>query len=83
MSYNHAPPPPPPAPSPTQRHGCLTTLVILAGIVLLLPGICVLMIVAFDSSVLNDATTVVVGLIFLAISACGIGLIYLALRPAR
>jgi len=56
---------------------------ILAGCVLLLPGICAFLVVGFDSSVLNDETTVVVGLIFLAISACGVGLIYLAIRSPR
>jgi hypothetical protein len=83
MTHHPQTPPPPPSRPPTQRNGCLTALMILAGSVLLLPGICALMIAGLDSSVLTDATTVVVGLIFLAISACGIGLIYLALRPAR
>jgi hypothetical protein len=56
---------------------------ILAGIVLLLPGICALMIAGFDSSVLKDASAVTVGLAFLAISAGGIALIWFAIRPPR
>ena len=80
MSYDHATPPPPP---PTQRHGCLTALMILGGVVLLLPGICALMIAGFDSSVLTDASAVLVGLTFLAISAGGFVLIWFAIRPPR
>ena len=34
----HAPTPPPPPPQP--RNGCLTAFMVLAGIVLLLPGLC-------------------------------------------
>jgi hypothetical protein len=56
---------------------------ILAGIVLLSPGICALMIVGFDSSVLTDAAVVTIGLTFLAISAGGIVLIWFAIRPPR
>jgi hypothetical protein len=56
---------------------------ILAGIVLLSPGICALMIVGFDSSVLTDAAAVTIGLTFLAISAGGIVLIWFAIRPPR
>ena len=56
---------------------------ILAGIVLLLPGICALMIAGFDSSVLRDATALSIGLCFLAISAGGIALIRFAIRPPR
>src|SRR5262249_33979644 len=37
MSYHHATPPPPP-----QRDGCLMALMTLAGLILLLPGICAL-----------------------------------------
>jgi hypothetical protein len=71
-------------PPPTnQRNGWVTALMILGGIILLLPGICALMIAVFDSSVLTDATGVVVTLIFLAIGACGIVLIWFAIRPPR
>src|SRR5262249_56955303 len=70
-------------PPPTQRSGCVTALMILAGAILLLPGICALMIVGFDSSVLKDATSLAVGVVFLAISAGGIVLIWFAARPPR
>jgi hypothetical protein len=79
----HSPPPPIPPRPPEQRSGCLTALMILGGIVLLLPGICAVMIVGFDSSVLRDATTVSIGVTFLAISAGGIVLIWFAIRPPR
>ncbi|HEY4406382.1 MAG TPA: hypothetical protein VGN55_17175 [Xanthobacteraceae bacterium] len=84
MSNNlQAPLPPIPPRPPEQRNGCLTALMILGGIVLLLPGICAVMIVGFDSSVLRDATTVSIGVTFLAISAGGIVLIWFAIRPPR
>jgi hypothetical protein len=54
--------------------GCLTALMILAGSVLLLPGICAL---------LKDPSAVLGELIFLAISAGGIALIWFALRRPR
>jgi hypothetical protein len=38
-----APPPgPPPLAPPPQRHGCLTALMVIAGLILLLPGLCAL-----------------------------------------
>ena len=82
MTDERALPPIPPRP-PEQRSGCITALMILGGIVLLLPGICAVMIVGFDSSVLKDATAVTTGVTFLAVSAGGIALIWFAIRPPR
>ncbi|QOG15989.1 MULTISPECIES: hypothetical protein [Bradyrhizobium] len=40
---NDAPPPIAPSqPSPERRHGCLTALMVISGVVLLLPGLCAL-----------------------------------------
>lgn len=37
-----APEPPPHGPPPQQRHGCLTALMVIAGLIMLLPGVCAL-----------------------------------------
>ena len=34
------PPPPPPQLPPAQRSGCLTALMVIAGLIMLLPGLC-------------------------------------------
>ena len=78
MSYDPSTPPP-----PTQRNGCLTALMILAGVILLLPGICAFLVLGFDSSMLRDAAALSLGLMFLAIGAGGIVLIWFAIRPPR
>ncbi len=31
---------PPPPPPPAQRHGCLTAIMVIAGLIMLLPGLC-------------------------------------------
>jgi hypothetical protein len=30
----------PPPPPPPQRHGCLTAIMVIAGLIMLLPGLC-------------------------------------------
>ena len=35
-----SPPPPPRLPPPAQRDGCLTALMVVAGLIMLLPGLC-------------------------------------------
>jgi len=45
----------PPVPPPSPRSGCLTALMVLAGIVLLLPGLCTLIIGAGQLSNPNVA----------------------------
>jgi hypothetical protein len=42
MTDSHDPPDRP-EPPPSRRHGCLTALMIVAGIILLLPGLCALL----------------------------------------
>jgi hypothetical protein len=32
--------PPPPSPPPPERHGCLTAIMVIAGLIMLLPGLC-------------------------------------------
>ncbi len=34
------PPPPPRLPPPGQRNGCLTAIMVIAGLIMLLPGLC-------------------------------------------
>jgi hypothetical protein len=31
--------PPPPSPPPPERHGCLTAIMVIAGLIMLLPGL--------------------------------------------
>jgi len=72
-------PSPPPA-----RHGCLTALMIVIGIVLLLPGVCAVLIIGFDpQNGFGDPTTLSACLGFFAISAGGIALIWAAVRRPR
>lgn len=71
-------PPPPP------RHGCLTALMILVGIVLLLPGLCAVLfgtITLFNRRNAMDIMPFVsVGL---AVGAAGVALIWAAIRGRR
>jgi hypothetical protein len=75
-------PEPPPRPSPpAQRSGCLTAFMILAGLILLLPGLCAVIfgVGEFTSSSTDPVvmTLVTVGLI---LGAVGIGMIWTAIR---
>jgi len=78
-------PPPPSSPHPPpQRSGCLTAFMIVAGIVLLLPGLCALLIVGSDPmAVLRDSTGLMALASFLAIGAGGVVLIWIAARGPR
>jgi hypothetical protein len=76
-----APPPAsPPAPQPPpQRDGCATAFMLIAGIILLLPGVlCVMLLSAFKASG-NDPFSV--GSFLLA--GCGIALILYAVLRKR
>jgi hypothetical protein len=82
MSTIPEPPTSPPQPSsPAQRSGCLTAFMILAGLILLLPGLCAVIfgIGEFSSSSTDPVvmTLVTVGLI---LGAVGIGMIWTAIR---
>lgn len=70
--------PPSPTPPPP-RNGCLQALAILAGIVLLLPGICVLILAGNEPHLFNKADQPLV-LLVLAIGAGGVALIWWAVR---
>jgi hypothetical protein len=74
----------PPYEPPPEGGGCLTAFLILLGIILLLPGLCAVLIIGSDPRhVLNDSTTLSACLIFLAVSAGGIALIWGAVRRRR
>jgi len=79
-------PTPPDRPSgPASRHGCLTALMVIIGIVLLLPGVCAIIFgVASVGSSSPDPTVTLLVLLGLAVGAGGILLIRAAIRgPQR
>jgi hypothetical protein len=65
-------------PPPLPRNGCLTAVMVLAGIVLLLPGLCTL--VLFGNGGSSDPAMSAVALITFLIALAGIFLIVLAVR---
>ncbi|HEY1542278.1 MAG TPA: hypothetical protein VGG01_07705 [Xanthobacteraceae bacterium] len=76
---NHPPYRPPP-----DGPGCLTAVMILGGIILLLPGVCAALIIGFDPRrALGDRTTLSTCLVFFAIAAGGVALIWAAVRRPR
>ena len=77
-------PMPPPPPSPQQRSGCLVAFMIVAGLILLLPGLCALL---FGFTELTSSSTdpfvdllVFIGLV---LGALGVGMIWSAVRGRR
>jgi hypothetical protein len=76
---------PPSPPEPQPRHGCLTALMVIVGIILLLPGLCALIFGVgsltsrggFDS---GFVPFIVVGLI---VGSVGVVLIRAAIRNPR
>jgi hypothetical protein len=82
MTDSDHPPPPPPVP---QRSGCLVAFMIVAGIILLLPGLCALI---FGGIALSEggsfpsdiASLIVLGLF---VGAVGVLLIVSAIRGRR
>lgn len=85
MSEQHgtSPTSPPPLGLPPDRQGegCLTGLMVLAGLVMMFPAACVILV--FGQHLRPNDWTSPVGLIFLGAAAAGIALIVLALRPRR
>jgi hypothetical protein len=72
----------PPSPNPpNQRDGCVQALLILAGIVMLLPGICVLFVASSNpEAIFRDLPSAVK---FSAVSVGGVALIWWAIRRPR
>ena len=79
MSLQSTPPSSPPPPA-NQRSGCLTAFLILLGLIMLLPGVCGIIIVSTDMKAITRDGRV---LSLLAFGACGIVVIWLAVRPRR
>jgi hypothetical protein len=68
--------PPDPAP-PDQRNGCLTAFMIIVGIILLLPGLCVILVSSVSRT---DFASTPIGTLCLLIGAGGVSLIVWAIR---
>ena len=77
------PPSPPvvPPPPPQQRSGCATALMIVAGIILLLPGLCSLFFV-YAGVATSTSDLQFVGLCVI-VACVGAGLIWWAIRGRR
>lgn len=75
------PPAPPQLPPPAQRSGCLTAFMVIAGLILLLPGLCAVFFGAneFTSPGSEPVVTLLV-MIGLALGALGVWLIWRAVR---
>jgi drug/metabolite transporter (DMT)-like permease len=71
-------------PPPSDASGCLTALMIVAGLIMLLPGICSLIAIGADTNeILKDSDLLLLALLFLAIGAGGVALIWWAIRRQR
>jgi hypothetical protein len=89
MSYGDLPPtgPEPPVPPlprpppPPPRHGCLTAIMVLVGLVLLLPGVCA--VGALSQPHLVDPAVLPIVVIGLLVGFGGLMLIWSALRERR
>jgi drug/metabolite transporter (DMT)-like permease len=77
-------PPPPVGPPPLPRDGCLTAFMVIAGILLLLPGLCAVIFVVSFSSPHPDPVSGLLVILGLAVGAVGVFLISRAFRnPSR
>jgi hypothetical protein len=65
------------------RHGCLTALMVLVGVLFLLPGLCTLFFSGNGVGVFSDPVFGMVAMATLAVGIGGIVLIWLALRGQR
>jgi hypothetical protein len=70
----------PPDHHPPPRHGCLTALMVLVGIIFLLPGVCTLV---FSGGNFRDPMMSTIALVTFVIVMGGVVLIALALRGQR
>jgi hypothetical protein len=69
--------------SASARSGCLAAFLVLAGAVLLLPGVCAIIIFVADWKQALSSSTLPVLLIFLAVAAGGIVMIREGIRGPR
>ena len=78
------PPPAPPSPPPAQRSGCLTALMAIAGLIMLLPGLCAIIfgVASLTGSSMEPIVTVLV-VLGLFVGFLGIMLIRAATRGPR
>jgi len=73
-----------PPPSANPRNGCLTAFLLLVGVILLLPGACGILLLTFDwKEVARDQTALLISGGLIALGACGVVIIWLAVRPRR
>jgi hypothetical protein len=72
--------PPPGTTPPNQRHGCLTAFMFVAGIILMLPGLCAIIVGANSRP---DASLALVIFICVAIGLGGLALVISAARGRR
>lgn len=84
MSTAPEPPPPPQLPPPAQRNGCLTALMVVAGLIMLLPGLCAIIfgVGSLTGSSIDPIVTVLV-LLGLFVGFLGIMLIRAAVKGPR
>jgi hypothetical protein len=68
---------------PPPRHGCLTALMVLAGVIFLLPGLCTIIFATASGGRLSDPLFGLIAIITFAVGFGGIVLIRLALRGRR
>ena len=74
---------PTPIPQTHTRSGCLTAFLILAGVVLLLPGLCAVILIGLDPQSALSGSNLVVMVTFLAITVGGIFMIREGVRGPR
>jgi drug/metabolite transporter (DMT)-like permease len=72
------------SPPPHERSGCMTALAIVAGLVMLLPGLCALILAGMDpKEMARDASWALLLVTLIAIGAGGVALIWWAIRRPR
>ena len=75
------PAPPPGATAPPQRSGCLTAFMLVAGIILMLPGLCAIIVGA--GSARFDPSLALIVLLCLMVGVGGLALVISAVRGRR
>lgn len=84
MSISNAPPPGPPA-APEKRSGCLTALMAIAGIFMLLPGLCALLFGGISLSEDGRIASDIAPLVFLGlvVGIGGVAMIWAAIKGRK